>query len=281
MYLNNKYIFWVLSPLPEEEFSLDITNKAHPTLLCVGNAPTIKEAVSPAISCIGSVLMSQMNNPGKATSIFMVDEFPTILLQGIDTFIGTARKHNVATILAVQDFNQAVRDYGEKSANILKASCGTQAYGMTGNEKTAKDIENLLGEKKEAQESYSHQTSGSDSVTESLQKEKVLKARDIAGQAAGHFIGKIAGGKPPFFNVQMDMCRFKEKEIPRFSLPVKLGNGKEDLEVEILEEIVQQNYIRIIEDVNSLLKRIEDKLKDKTAVPATVSSQKTGQNIIR
>ena len=79
----------------------------------------------------------------------------------------------------------------------------------------------------------------------------------------------------------MDMCRFKKKEIPRFSLPVKLGNGKEDLEVEILEEIVQQNYIRIIEDVNSLLKRIEDKLKDKTAVPATVSSQKTGQNIIR
>ncbi len=56
--LNNKYIFWVLSPLPEEEFSLDITNKEHPTLLCVGNAPTIKEAVSPAISCIGSVLMS-------------------------------------------------------------------------------------------------------------------------------------------------------------------------------------------------------------------------------
>lgn len=89
--LNNKYIFWVLSPLPEEEFSLDITNKEHPTLLCVGNAPTIKEAVSPAISCIGSVLMSQMNNPGKATSVFMVDEFPTILLQGIDTFIGTAR----------------------------------------------------------------------------------------------------------------------------------------------------------------------------------------------
>ncbi len=264
----------------QEEFSLDITNKEHPTLLCVGNAPTIKEAVSPAISCIGSVLMSQMNNPGKATSIFMVDEFPTILLQGIDTFIGTARKHNVATILAVQDFNQAVRDYGEKSANILKASCGTQAYGMTGNEKTAKDIENLLGEKKEAQESYSHQAGGNNSVTESLQKEKVLKARDIAGQAAGHFIGKIAGGKPPFFSVQMDMCRFEEKEIPRFSLPVKLGNGKEEMELEILEEIIQQNYIKIIEDVNAILKKIEDKLKEKSAVPPT-GTHKTEQKIIR
>ncbi len=149
-----------------------------------------------------------------------------------------------------------------------------------GNEKTAKDIENLLGEKKEAQESYSHQAGGNNSVTESLQKEKVLKARDIAGQAAGHFIGKIAGGKPPFFSVQMDMCRFEEKEIPRFSLPVKLGNGKEEMELEILEEIIQQNYIKIIEDVNAILKKIEDKLKEKSAVPPT-GTHKTEQKIIR
>lgn len=258
-----------MSPLPEEEFSLDITNKEHPTLMCVGNAPTIKEAVSPAISCIGSVLMSQMNNPGKATSVFMVDEFPTILLQGIDTFIGTARKHNVSTILAVQDFNQAVRDYGEKSANILKASCGTQAYGMTGNEKTAKDIESLFGEKKEAQESYSHQESGGGSRTESLQKEKVLKAREVAGQSAGHFIGKIAGGQPPFFNAQMNMCRFEEKEIPPFSLPVRLDEGNEKLEMDILEEIVQQNYIKIINDVNEVLKGVEEKIKKRNNLDTT------------
>ena len=261
--LNNKYIFWVLSPLPEEEFSLDITNPEHPTLLCIGNAPSIKEAVSPPISCIASVLMSQMNNPGKNKSVFLVDEFPTINLQGIDTFIGTARKHNVATILALQDFNQAVRDYGEKSANILKASCGTQAYGMTGNEKTAKDIENLFGEKKEAQESYSHQENGGRSRTESLQKEKVVRARDVAGQNAGHFIGKIAGGSPPFFNVQMDMCHFEEKEIPAFSLPVRLGKGKEKLELDILEEIVQHNYIKIINEVNEVLKKVKGKIENK------------------
>ena len=96
-----------------------------------------------------------------------------------------------------------------------------------------------------SQESYSHQAGGNNSVTESLQKEKVLKARDIAGQAAGHFIGKIAGGKPPFFSVQMDMCRFEEKEIPRFSLPVKLGNGKEEMELEILEEIIPVSYTHL------------------------------------
>ena len=167
------------------------------------------------------------------------------------------------TILAVQDFNQAVRDYGEKSANILKASCGTQAYGMTGNEKTAKDIENLFGEQKEAQESFSQQEGGGNSRTESLQKEKVLKAREVAGQSAGHFIGKIAGGKPPFFNVQMNMCKFEEKEIPPFSLPVKLASGNEKLEMDILEEIVQQNYVKIIEDVNQVLEPIARKKAEK------------------
>ena len=68
--------------------------------------------------------------------------------------------------------------------------------------------------------------------------------------------------------------------IPRFSLPVKLGNGKEEMELEILEEIIQQNYIKIIEDVNAILKKIEDKLKEKSAVPPT-GTHKTEQKIIR
>lgn len=255
--LNNKYIYWVLSPLPEEEFSLDITNPERPTLLCVGNAPSIKESVSPPISCICSVVMSCMNNPGKATSVFMADEFPTINLQGIDTFIGTARKHNVATILAVQDFNQAVRDYGEKSAAILKASCGTQAFGMTGNDKTAKDVEALFGEKKEVQESYSRQEMGGGSRTESLQKEKIMKARDVAGQRAGHFIGKVANGNPPFFNTQFEVSNYVSDEIPVFSLPVTTGNGKMD--AEILEEIIDNNYKTIIQKVNEILEEVKNK----------------------
>lgn len=253
--LNNKYIFWVLSPTPKEEFSLDITNPEHPTLLCIGNSPSNKEAVSPPISCIASVIMSQMNNPGKVKSVFMVDEFPTIILQGIDTFIGTARKHYVATILAVQDFNQAIRDYGEKSANILKSSCGNQAYGMTGNDKTARDIESLLGERKEVHESISHnQETGTGSTTESLQREKVIRAREIAGQPIGHFTGKIAGGMPPFFSAQFKQSEYIEQEIPPFSKPVKI-DGKPELENEILEEIVSQNYFKVIETVTCVLNR--------------------------
>jgi type IV secretory pathway TraG/TraD family ATPase VirD4 len=254
--LNNKYIYWVLSPLPHEEFSLDITDPSRPVLLCIGNAPSIKESISPPISCICSVVMSCMNNSGKVQSVFMVDEFPTINLQGIDTFIGTARKHNVATILAVQDFNQAVRDYGEKSANILKASCGTQAYGMTGNDRTAKDVEALFGEKREVQESISRQDTGTGSRTESLQREKIMKARDVAGQSAGHFIGKVANGNPPFFNVQFRICEYVSEEIPVFSLPVR--TGKLSLDEEILESIIDENYKAIIQKVNAILEDVKN-----------------------
>ena len=244
--------------------SEDITNREHPTLLCIGNAPSIKEAVSPPISCIASVIMSQMNNPGKQKSIFMVDEFPTINLQNIDVFIGTARKHYVATILALQDDNQAVRDYGKDSAKILKASCGTQAFGMTGNDTTAKEVESLFGEMKEAQESFSHQDSGNSSTTESLQKDKIVKARDVAGQSVGHFIGKIADGNPPFFNAQFNMCKFMEKEIPPFSLPVSFGAAEyRDKEIEIMEEIVQRQYYSVLTIVNRILEQVKNKYTQK------------------
>ena len=57
----------------------------------------------------------------------------------------------------------------------------------------------------------------------------------------------------------------RNKKYPVSPFPVKLGKGKEKLELEILEEIVQQNYIRIISDVNAILNNVADRLKNQTA----------------
>jgi hypothetical protein len=250
--LNNKYIYWVLSPKEKEEFSLDITNKENPYLLCIGNAPTIKEAVSPAISCIVNIIMGQMNQPGKSKSIFCVDEFPTINLFGIDTFIGTARKHYVSTILALQNFNQAVRDYGDKSAEILKASCGTQMFGMTGNVKTAQEVQDLFGENKQVSESFSEQDSGGGSRSESLQREKIINARDVAGQPTGHFIGKVANGTPPYFSSQFACFAGNDCVLPQFAKTVNTGDEKKDQL--IMENVILENYKRIENETRAVLK---------------------------
>lgn len=249
--LNNKYIYWVLSPKYDEEFNLDITNQNKPVLLCVGNAPSIKEAISPAISCIANVVMKQMNAPGKTKAIFCNDEFPTINYHGIDDFSSTARKHHVSTIFAVQTYQQAVRDYGKDSAKILKDNCGTQFYGMTGSSETAEGIEKLLGEVKEVNYSFTDQASGEGSQSESLQKEKVLKARDVAGQPTGHFFGKIANGIPPYLFEQFDYNPGFSEEIPCFSRIVNTNDEKKDRE--IMESIIEKNYQRIETETEAIL----------------------------
>lgn len=249
--MNNKYIYWVLSPKPSEEFSLDITNKKKPVLLCVGNAPSIKQAISPAISCIANIVMTQMNQPGKAKSIFCNDEIPTVNLFGIDEFSSTARKHYVSTILAVQTFEQAQRDYGKESAKTLQANCGNQFFGMTGSNETAESIEKLLGEIKEINYSYSNQSSGEGSESESLQREKVLRARDVAGQPTGHFFGKIANGKPPYLYTQFKYFPGYSTDIPPFAQTIYTKDEKKDRG--ILENIIEKNYDRIENETEAIL----------------------------
>ncbi len=254
--LNNKYIYWVLSAKPEEEFNLDITNREKPVMLCVGNAPNISEAVSPAISCIANIVMGQMNQPGKVPSIFLNDEFPTFIIYGIEKFISTVRKWGVATILALQNFSQAINNYGEKSAEIIKSNCGNQFFGTTSNEKTAESLEKLLGEKKEVNFSYSEQDSGSTSQSESFQKEKVMRMRDIAGQKTGHFLGKIANGTPPFFSCQFNRNTGYSEDIPTFAKMYNTGDPEKDNE--IMEKIVKENYLRIEREVDALLSPFKD-----------------------
>jgi type IV secretory pathway TraG/TraD family ATPase VirD4 len=240
-------IFWVMSA---DEFNLDITNQEKPFMLCIGNSKKLQQALAPAISVILTVIMKEMNSTGKVPSVFCFDEFPTVKVNGIDTFIATARKHHVSTILALQDFTQAERDYGKNTAHILRASCGNQFFGMTGNLETARFVSEMLGEIKKENVSY---TTNKDNIStsESLQREKVLQARDLFGQAIGNFTGKIAGGKPPFFSSQFEEFKFDDIPIPDFAC--KDTTGDVDMDRQILNNQVKDNYNKILREAKSLL----------------------------
>lgn len=250
--LYNKYIYWVLS---KDEFSLDISNKKEPYMLCVGNSPELKDAISPAISVIITTVMGQMNNPGKQKSIFCIDELPTIVIYGLDRFISTARKHYVATVLAIQDFMQLVRDYGDKSANTIRTACGTLFQGKTGNNKTAEEIIKMLGEIKRTAVSYSEQSSGGMSTSESQQREKIIQEREIIGQESGHFFVKVSNGKPPFAFTDIDGFhkekRYANHQLPAFSLSIDCGDKEKN--EEIMENIVRANFQKIEDDISKLL----------------------------
>jgi hypothetical protein len=251
--LLNPNIYWVMS---KDSFNLDITNKKNPSLLCLGNAQSIKEAVSPCLAMITSCVMKQMNNAGKKKSIFFFDELPTIIINGIDDFIATVRKHFVAVLFGVQDHDQCARDYGEKSAAVLRSTCGNQFFGMTGNEQNARMVSEMFGDIRKKQVSITkNDGSSNNSQNESLQREKVVQTRDVTGQQVGEFMGKIANGNPVFFKCRLEEFIYDTKEIPRFSLPVETQDPQ--IALKILKQRVYDNYDKIQEDVRLMLSKFQ------------------------
>ena len=247
--LLNPNIYWVMS---KDSFNLDITNKNNPALLCLGNAQSIKESVAPCLAMIIGCVMKQMNNAGKKKSIFFVDELPTIVINALDEFIATVRKHYVVVLFGVQDHDQCARDYGEKSAAVLRSNCGNQFFGMTGNEKNARMVSDMFGDIRRKQLSITNNDErSSHSVSESLQREKVVQSRDVAGQQVGEFMGKIANGDPVFFKCRFEEFVYDTKEIPPFSLPVETDDPQ--IALKILKQRVYDNYEQIKEDVRLML----------------------------
>ena len=247
--LLNPNIYWVMS---KDDFNLDVTNKNNPSLLCLGNAQSIKESVAPCLAMIIGCVMKQMNNAGKVKSIFFVDELPTIIINALDEFIATVRKHYVAVLFGVQDHDQCVRDYGEKSAAVLRSNCGNQFFGMTGNEQNARMVSEMFGEIRRKQVSITNNDGrSSHSTSESLQREKVVQTREVTGQQVGEFMGKIANGDPVFFKCRFEEFIYDAKEIPPFSLPLKTGDSS--VALKILKQSVYDNYEQIKEDVRLML----------------------------
>jgi len=252
--LDSPEIFWVLSG---DDISLDITNPEHPTMLCLGNSPSIRESVSPVLSVISLCCMNHMNQPERVKSIFTFDELPTVMLYDLDNFISTVRKFYCCVILALQDFEQLIRDYGEKNANTIRNNSNNILQGSTGNLKTAERFCNMIGDHKKTDISFS-ESHDSISTSERLQREKILQPRDLMSQRIGEFICKIAGGEPPFARIRFKPYQLKDEEIdiPDFAMPFNTGNkDKDNL---ILTRLVQENYLRINREVKELLNPFED-----------------------
>ena len=252
--LFDKNIYWVLS---KDELDLDVSNPKRPTLLCIGNSPDLKEAVGPAISCITSVVMRQMNRSGRVKSIFVIDELPTVNIVGLASFISTVRKHFVATVVAVQDYEQLVETYTKSGASIIRSNCGNYFQGMTSNMETASFVVKMLGKIKRTKLSHSMQDSGGGSVSDSLNDESVLQERDIASQDFGHFFMKVANGKPAFAYAQLEPFHLKNKiEIKDLKMNLIADVGDDEKNRYLMDCVVEANFQRINREAKELLERV-------------------------
>ncbi|MBR1435298.1 MAG: type IV secretory system conjugative DNA transfer family protein [Bacteroidales bacterium] len=214
-------LYWVLSG---NDFNLDINDPEDPKILCIGNDPDRQQVYGAALSLFTFRVIKRVNRKGKLPCAVVIDELPTISVQGLDGLMATARSNKVAVVLGIQDLTQVKADYGDKVADkilALPANVFVGASSVTTAEKYSKEF----GKEFRRQESQTRSID-SESVNISFHEEEVMPIRKITSLPQGTFIGKVAiennsPVKQPFFcgAIQIDLEEFKRKEKEAKEIP--------------------------------------------------------------
>jgi type IV secretory pathway TraG/TraD family ATPase VirD4 len=245
--INSPEICWVLSG---DDFDLDLNNSSDTKLLTLGSHPTLVDTFSPVISCIATVALKLMNQPGKRHSFVLLDEAPTIYIPKLDMIPATARSNKVATIYMAQDFSQMIASYGKEVADVVIANLNNQFYGRVGSASTAKHVSELFGkEEKKVQSSsrgrnmHDKGQSNNESVSSSLQERWLVRPQDVCSLQVGEFIGMTVESKEPYFWSKIKLAMQKEGDytIPPFATGID----------------VERNFSKIKEEVESIISSYE------------------------
>ena len=214
-------LYWVLSG---NDFSLDINDPEAPKIVCLGNDPDRQQVYGAALSLFTFRVIKRVNRKGRLPCAVIIDELPTISVQGLDGLMATARSNKVAVVLGIQDLTQVKADYGDKVADkilALPANVFVGASSITTAEKYSKEF----GKEFRRQESQTRSVD-SESVSISYHEEEVMPIRKITSLPQGTFIGKVAieNDSPiqqPFFcgAIQIDLDEYARKEREAKEIP--------------------------------------------------------------
>lgn len=222
-------ISWVLSPDEDprlgdqaEGFSLNLNDPANPTLLTIGNDPTLARTFSPVISCVIAVALKLMNQQYKHPSFVLIDEGATIYVPGLETIPATARSNKVAMLYMTQDMAQLIDAYGKDKAQVLVSNLNNQFFGKINSAETAKLISDMVG--KEDREMVSISTGQSMGGTGgsnkgqsvSIQERQVFRQQDAYTLRQGEFVGQTVETPNSFFMAQM------EREVEPGNYPIEV-----------------------------------------------------------
>ncbi|RQO77814.1 conjugal transfer protein TraG [Pedobacter sp. KBW01] len=199
--LSSPQLYYVLSG---NDFTLDLNNPKAPKIICVGNNPQKIQIYGAVLSLYVSRMIKLVNQKNKLKSSLIFDEFPTIYFNNMDSLIATARSNKVATTLAIQDFSQLRKDYGQEQADVITGIVGNIISGqVTGD--TAKKLSETFG--KIMQDRQSKSVNSSDvSISKSTQLEMAIPASKIASLSSGEFVGMVADNPQEKIALKMFHC---------------------------------------------------------------------------
>jgi len=198
--INTSEIYFITS---ESDFSLNVNDPNAPSILTIGNDPTLAETFAPIIGLILTSLSKQLNQPNKEQSLFLIDEFPTVFIPKVEQLPATGRSNKIATVLACQDIAQMVDRYGKDKADTILSNLGNQFYGRTTNPDTAKRVSSLFGKADKlmqtvndsrSRKDFEFKSSNSQGSSYSYQERELVKVQDVATLETGSFYAILSEG---------------------------------------------------------------------------------------
>ena len=264
--LSSPTLYWVMTG---NDFSLDINNPDDPKILCTGNNPERVSVYGTAFSLYTSRMMKLVNKKGKLKSALFWDELPTMYIKGIDMLIATARSNKVATWLGIQDFEQLVRDYGEREAKVIINIVGNIFSGTVVFE-TAEKLSRRFGKTNQEKESITYSKNDT-TINVSTQQADVIPASKISTLKQGEFVGQFVDN----FGEEFDLKTFKAfvsveqeqlkktKKLPKINdltalIEERYGindyQNQTELEKTALKNrLLQEHYHRVKQDISLLI----------------------------
>lgn len=250
-------IYYVLTG---NDFTLDINNPDAPKIVCMANNPEKSQTYGAVISLFVFRLLRVILVKGRSKSSIIVDELPSIFLNGIDQFIAVARSYLVSTVLCVQDFSQLIKDYGKELADVIVNICGNIIAGQ-GTGSTAQQLSERFGKIVQQRDSLSINREDV-SVSKSTQLDLAVPPSAIATLSPGEFVGIVADNP--------------DQEIPQKIFHDKIINDHDAIREEAAqfkdipeEEVrhvdkqeIQNTYITIKNDIVRLIETEMERIEN-------------------
>ncbi len=224
--------------LTGNDFTFDLNDPLAPKILCVGNNPDRQMTYSSPIGLILTKLSKTLNKQKKRPSMYIVDEFPTVYVRGIDNLIATARSNKIATVLGFQSFAQIIVNYGKEISDQMLRICGTRIMGQMMDE-DAQTISGNIGKQKVQNKSITY-SNNDVSEAHSVALEDIVPSSHIAQFSQGTFCGVIADD----FKHKNDNKIFVGELQP----PLELKAKEEELELPKIYDFTPDNIDTLIAD---------------------------------
>lgn len=259
--------------LTGNDFTLDMNNPDAPKIICAANNPEKSQTYGAVISLYVFRLLRAILHKGRNKSSIIIDELPSIFLNGIEQFIAVARSYLVSTILCVQDFSQLTKDYGREMADVIVNICGNIISGqVTGT--TAKQLSERFGRIMQERESVSINRQDT-SVSKSMQLDSAIPASTISTLSSGEFVGIVADNPEQKIELKAFHAEIineheaiREEESQYHSIPPVR---------EVDNDTIQQNYSQIKDDIKWLIESEIERIKNDPELAHLIILEKPGK----